>query len=126
LARLNAAITLAQMSGTKVDQADAGDWLEHQLANRSATGVTVIYHSVFLIYPPKDQIERIMSIIRRAGETATEAAPIAWLCYESEALFGGNHDTPMMDARLQTWPDGQTDTYARADGHVTFVQVTAG
>ena len=81
----------------------------------------MVYHSVFLIYPPRDVIAAIIDTIRRAGETATDEAPLAWLSYESEALFGGDRSSPRMRARLETWPGGQVETYAESDGHVTYV-----
>lgn len=121
LNRLDAAIALAHDNGTKVEQADALDWLKHRLANRSKTGVTVIYHSIFLIYPPREIIAEIMQTIRDAGATATFEAPLAWLSYESEALFGGDRASPRMRARLETWPGGEVETYAESDGHVTYV-----
>jgi hypothetical protein len=121
LQRLDAAIRLAQDQGTQVDQGDATTWLASRLANRPRTGLTVIYHSVFLIYPPRPVIAEIMQTIRAAGAVATEAAPLAWLSYESEALFGGNQSSPKMRARLESWPDGSVETYAESDGHVTYV-----
>jgi len=121
LNRLDAAIALAQDSGTRVEAADALAWLKHRLANRPKTGVTVVYHSVFLIYPPREIIAEIMQVIRAAGADATPEAPLAWLSYESEALFGGDHSSPNMRARLETWPGDQVETYAESDGHVTYV-----
>lgn len=121
LSRLDAAIRLAQESDTRVEQADALAWLSERLANRPKSGLTVIYHSVFLIYPPREVIAAIMDTIRAAGETATDAAPLAWLSYESEALFGGDRASPKMRARLETWPGGHVETYAESDGHVTYV-----
>lgn len=122
LSRLEAAVRLAQDSGTVVDQADAATWLAQRLANRPKTGLTVIYHSVFLIYPPRDVIKTIMQTIQSAGAEANDAAPLAWLSYESEALFGGDRSSPKMRARLETWPDHTVETYAESDGHVTYVE----
>ncbi|MEO1101562.1 MAG: DUF2332 domain-containing protein [Pseudomonadota bacterium] len=122
LARLDAAIALALDTGVTVERADAADWLEARLAEPVQDALTVIYHSVFLIYPPRDQIARIMEMIETAGAAATESAPLAWLCYESEALFGGDRTSPQMLARLQTWPGGDARVYARSDGHVTKVE----
>jgi len=121
LNRLDAAIGLAQNRGTRVEPADALAWLKDRLANRPKTGVTVVYHSVFLIYPPREIIADIMHTIRDAGAQATAEAPLAWLSYESEALFGGDHSSPRMRARLETWPGDQIETYAESDGHVTYV-----
>lgn len=121
LSRLDAAIRLAQQAGTQVKQGDALSWLIERLANRPSSGVTVIYHSVFLIYPPREVIAEIMSTIRQAGAAATAAAPLAWLSYESESLFGGDRTSPKMRARLETWPGSSVETYAESDGHVTYV-----
>ena len=121
LTRLDAAIRLAQQAETKVEQADAVKWIADRLANRPKTGVTVIYHSVFLIYPPREVIAEIMATIRESGASATPEAPLAWLSYESEALFGGDRASPKMRARLETWPGGDVETYAESDGHVTYV-----
>jgi len=122
LQRLDAAIAVAVSSGTQVDQADAEAWLIEKLAQRPATGLTVIFHSVFLIYPPKEQIKRIMNLIAKHGADATSQAPLAWLCYESEGLFGGDHSNPQMQTRLQVWPGDETQILARSDGHVTQVE----
>ena len=121
LLRLDAAVRLAQQTRINVEKADAADWLARKLETRPAKGLTVIYHSVFLIYPPRDVIGQIMSLIADHGARATPAAPLAWLSYESEALFGGNRDTPMMETRLQVWPGGEACTLNRSDGHVTKV-----
>lgn len=121
LNRLDAAIRLAQQAGTQVEQGDALSWLRERLAKRPTSGTTVIYHSVFLIYPPRQVIAAIMDTIRSAGQAATDAAPLAWLSYESEALFGGDRNSPKMRARLETWPGGKVETYAESDGHVTYV-----
>lgn len=121
LARLDAAVALAVEVNTQVDPADAEDWLRQKLTDRPMTGLTVIYHSVFLIYPPRDKIKRILSLIKDAGEAATQDNPVAWLCYESEALFGGDNRSPLMQTRLQTWPTGHSKIMARSDGHVTRI-----
>ncbi|WP_300375829.1 DUF2332 domain-containing protein [Henriciella sp.] len=121
LERLDAAMRLAQETGIKVEKADALEWLGQKLEQRPQQGLTVIYHSVFLIYPPREVIGSIMSMIADAGASATEAAPIAWLCYESEALFGGDRQSPKMLTRLQTWPGGEARILNSSNGHVTRV-----
>ncbi|GAB5455628.1 MAG: DUF2332 family protein [Henriciella sp.] len=121
LSRLDAAIRLAQAQQTKVDQADALEWLRQRLERRAQTGVTVIYHSIFLVYPPRDVIAEIMQTIRSAGAAATSDAPLAWLSYEPEALFGGDPNSGKMQARLETWPDGDVEIFGQSDGHVTYV-----
>jgi hypothetical protein len=122
LQRLDAAIALAQKTDVRVDAADAEDWLRRKLAERPQFGPTIVFHSVFLIYPPREKIEAIQALIAQAGAEATEQRPFAWLCYESEALFGGDKTSPMMYARLQTWPGGRVRWIAKSDGHVTRVE----
>lgn len=126
LDRLDAAVKLAQQTGIAVEKADAADWLARRLSQRPASGLTVVYHSVFLIYPPREVIGQIMSTIAQAGVNATEEAPLAWLCYESEALFGGNRQSPVMQTRLQVWPGGDAQILNQSDGHVTQVVAPGG
>lgn len=121
LSRLDAAIKLARETGTKVEKAEAGAWLRCKLDERPEGALTIVFHSVFLIYPPRETIAAIMSMIEDAGQAATAETPLAWLCYESEALFGGDRQTPQMKTRLQTWPGGDVDYLNRSDGHVTRV-----
>ncbi len=123
LARLEAAAELARQMGVRVEQANAVDWLAKRLASRPSEGLTVIYHSIFLIYPPKDDIERIMRLIAEAGAAATDTAPVAWLCFEPESLFGGDRASPRMQTRLQVWPGGEPRILNESDGHVTHVDM---
>lgn len=119
LARFDAAVALARASGVVVERADAGLWLKQKLASRPAGTLTVIYHSVFLQYPPRETIRDITETITSAGEAATDDAPLAWLCFEPEALFGGTKGSPVMWSRLQTWPTGDIHIFAHSDGHAT-------
>ena len=122
LARLDAAIALALSNGVRVEQADAAEWLETRLATRPRTGTTVVFHSVFLHYPPTAVRERIIGAISAAGQAATHAAPLAWLCMEAGTLF--TRDNPALGqflVRLQTWPGGDVTSICRTDGHVTHV-----
>lgn len=123
LARLDAAIKLAVERRVSVERANAADWLEDKLSKRPKDGLTVIYHSVYLIYPPREEIERTKQLIIQAGEAASSQNPVAWLCYESESLFGGDKTNPKMQTRLQTWPGGEARFLNTSDGHVT--QLTA-
>jgi hypothetical protein len=121
LQRLDKAVELSRQCGVKVDRADARDWLLEKLANRPSGQLTIVYHSVFLIYPPRDVIGAIMSAIAAEGEKATDDKPLAWVCFESDALFSGNPRSPAMITRLQSWPGGEAKVLNRSDGHVTRV-----
>ncbi len=127
LARLDAAIGLAREAGTRVDQADAADWLAARLACRPADGLTVVFHSVFLQYPPPPTREAILQMIRSAGATATANRPLAWLSLEPRNLFDdpdlAGINPNLMIARLETWPGGTVRNFLTTDGHVTRVHL---
>ena len=125
LSRLDAAIKLAVETGVRVEKANASDWLEAKLASRPSGGLTVVFHSVYLIYPPREEIARTMQLITQAGEAATASNPLAWVCYESEALFGGDKTSPKMRTRLQVWPGGEARYLNTSDGHITRLQAHA-
>ncbi|MAN46744.1 MAG: hypothetical protein CMF04_11185 [Hyphomonas sp.] len=126
LSRLDAAASLAQRTGVHVDQADAVDWLARKLSERPQGELTIVYHSVFLVYPPREVIAQIMQMIEQAGAGASANAPLAWLCFEPESLFGGNRTSPRMQTRLKTWPDGENLLLNESDGHVTEVDSLLG
>ncbi len=122
LARLSAAIDLARETGVTVEAADAAEWIEKKLAARPRSGTTVVMHAVFLHYPPPETRERILAAIEQAGRQATPEAPVAWLCFESDAFFGGIPADGRMAAQVKTWPGGAARVYARANGHVTHAE----
>jgi len=118
-------VALSVASGTKVDKADAGDWLEQKLAERPQAGLTVVFHSVFLQYPPASTRRRISEQIEAAGRLASRGQPLAWLSLEPGDLFAddamANVNPNLMVTRLQTWPGRQIDHFLTTDGHVTRV-----
>lgn len=123
LTRLDAAMALALETGVQVEQADAADWIERKLTDRPATGTTVVFHSVFLHYPPSEVRERIRWAIEAAGDRATEQAPLAWLCMEPDSVFvQDNPKLGLFQVRLQTWPGGQVQVLGYTDGHVTYFE----
>ncbi|MEM8636878.1 MAG: DUF2332 domain-containing protein [Pseudomonadota bacterium] len=119
LARFDAAVDLARRMKTQVEKADAAEWLKKQLAQRPEGMTTVVYHSVFLQYPPADVIGEIMTSIETAGINTSDNAPLAWLCFEPEGLFTGSRASPRMITRLQTWPGGDASIFGYSDGHAT-------
>ena len=126
LTRLDAAISLAVASGTRVEKADAADWLKVKLEARPQTGLTVVYHSVFLQYPPANVRTRIVDLITSAGESANPDRPLAWLSMEPRYLFYrpnlDNVNPNLMITQLRMWPEGGDHTFLTTDGHVTRVQ----
>lgn len=125
LARLNAAIALARSEGSQVTQASADAFLDTVIAKwetGTAPGHLVIYHSVFLQYPPRPVIEGIISRIEAAGAKATSERPVSWVAYEPVSLFDKAYTTGDMVARLQSWPGGEAQILLRSNGHVTKVR----
>jgi hypothetical protein len=123
LARFDAAVALALESGVAVERADAAVFLEERLPARAPDALTVVYHSVFLQYPPRATRMRIVSAIERAGESAR--APLAWLRLEPEVVLGGPRESVRFLLDVVTWPGGERRTLATTDGHVRFVDAGA-
>lgn len=120
LARFDAAVDLALAQRVTVERANAADWLERKLDARPGDGLTVVYHSVFLQYPPREDRARIVGALEAAGARATAAAPLAWLRLEPEALFGDRASSRFL-VDVVTWPGGEREILAETDGHVRFV-----
>jgi hypothetical protein len=117
VARLNRAVALALRRGTRVEQEDAALWLERKLAARRPGHLTVIYHSVFLQYPPAATRQRITAAIETAGSIATITQPLAWLRFEPEAVLGGSAANLRCLLDLITWPGGERRVLAEVDPH---------
>ncbi len=121
LARFDGAVALALANDTKVDRADAAVWLKHKLDARAGDAATIVYHSVFLQYPPREAREAIAGAIAEAGARATREAPLAWVRLEPEALTDNVRDSLRMVLDLTTWPGGERQILAYTDGHVRSV-----
>lgn len=111
LARLDHAIALARQSGVRVEQADAGEWVEHQLAARGDGTATVLYHSVVWQYLSREAQARIIAALDSAGRRARPENPLAWLRLEAPA------GKPKPDLSLTLWPGGETERLATAHWH---------
>jgi hypothetical protein len=124
LARFDAAADLAVATGVRVERADAAQWLSQRLAKREPDVATLVYHSVFLQYPPPATRLAIEAVIEAAGALATPQAPLGWLRLEPEAILGGPRDSARFLVELLTWPGAERRVLAITDGHVRSVQVT--
>lgn len=121
LARFDGAVALARETGVHVERADAAEWLAQRLAARADDAATIVYHSVFLQYPPREAREAIVATIAQAGAQATAAAPFAWVRLEPEALTDDVRDSPRMVIDLITWPGAKRRIIGYTDGHVRAV-----
>jgi hypothetical protein len=111
LARSRRAIDLALAAGVRVDAADALEWTRAKVRPQ-AGAATVLYHSVFWQYLPPTTQAALAAAIAAIGESATEAAPFAWLRFEAPP-----DDLRFMDVRLTLWPGGVERKLAQAHPH---------
>jgi hypothetical protein len=117
LARIAAAIDIARAYPPPVVAGDANEWIEAQLAQPQAVGVTrVVMHSVFWQYLPSETQARITTAITTAGNAATPAKPLCWLTFEpSESLS-------KMALKVKMWPEGSDDHLAFTHPHGASIE----
>ncbi|HET9820287.1 MAG TPA: DUF2332 family protein [Burkholderiaceae bacterium] len=116
LARLRAAVALAQTRGVPVERADALDWCRRELAAARPGRATVLVHSVMWQYMAEATRAGLRECIDAAGARATREAPFAWLSFEPP---GG--DAPF-ELALTLWPGGTRRVLARAQAHGAWVE----
>lgn len=110
LAVLEAALSVASTMPVEIEQADAAEFVEAQLATPVVGVATVVVHSIVLQYLPPERRRRLRSAIDSAGARATPRAPLAWLRMEPAG--------DVADVRLTTWPgDGVDDVLGTAGFH---------
>lgn len=121
LTRFDAAADMALAHNVAIERADAAEWLARKLAARATDVTTVVYHSIFYQYPPRETRERIAEVIAAAGEAGP--APLVWLRLEPEAVLGGPRDSLRILIDTITWPGAERRTLALTDGHLRFVEM---
>lgn len=125
LERLDAAIALALARDTGIERADAADWIATKLSGPLPQGTTVVYHSVFLQYPPRAVRDAIAAAIETAGDGAAPAAQLAWVRFEPAAVIGARSDSGQgMVLNVVRWDGaGRTETtLADVDPHGRFME----
>jgi hypothetical protein len=120
LARFDGAVALAIANDARVERADAAEWIADRLARRANDAATIVYHSIFLQYPPREARKAIVDAIHAAGTSATAEAPLGWVRLEPEGVTDAV-DTPRMVIDLHTWPGGQRRVLGYTDGHVRAI-----
>lgn len=121
LARFEGAVALALEHNVQVERASADAWLARKLAARAPDAATIVYHSIFLQYPPRETRRAIVNAIETAGAAAGPEAPLAWVRLEPEALFTGDPNSMRMVIDLTTWPGGERRILGYTDGHARAV-----
>ncbi|MEO6744364.1 MAG: DUF2332 family protein [Caldimonas sp.] len=116
VARLSAALDLAQANAFAIDRADAAEWVDRHLARRSAGETTVVYHSIVWQYLAEATQQAVRTAISNAGRSATDDAPLAWLAFE----LGAEGQPPTLT--LTQWPGGARRMLAKAHPHGAWVE----
>ena len=80
--RLKGALEVAAEVPAKVEKGSAAAWLEARLQQAAPGQATVVFHSIVMQYVAPEERERIVQVMRRAGEAATPESPLAWLRME--------------------------------------------
>ncbi len=109
LARLDAAIAVAEADRPVVDRAAAPEWLRDQLAVPQPGCTTVVAHSIMFQYLSDRARQAMLEAIDAAGRAATRHAPFVWLRLEP----GGDQ----AELRLTSWPGGTTHLLAKSSYH---------
>jgi hypothetical protein len=107
--RLRTAVDLARTAPVTIDRADAGAWVEDQLAQPRTGVATVVFHSIVLQYLPTESRHQMRDALHAAGAKATDAEPLAWLRMEPAGESA--------DLRLTWWPGGEEEELATAGYH---------
>jgi hypothetical protein len=111
LSRLESAIDLARAFGSRVERADAADWVRAKIREPAEGRATVLYHSIMWQYVPAKSQADIRASLEHAGDRATSAAPLAWLRFEPL------HPDSRPELRLTLWPGGRDACLAVAHPH---------
>ncbi|TIS58619.1 DUF2332 family protein [Mesorhizobium sp.] len=117
LARLDAALSIAEQFAPSLVKADAADFVEKALARREGGSNFVLYHSVMWQYLPEPTKAAITARLERAGSSATSRMPVAWLRMEPLAI-----NDPFATLSLTRWPGGATRHLARCDYHGRWIE----
>ena len=115
MGRLRAALAVARAYPPALDQGDAADWLEVQLARPAPQG-RLVYHTVAAQYFPNTTRARIEAALQKAGQAASPDRPLAHFAMEGDGGDGAA-------LRLRLWQGGPAREWAlgRADFHGRWI-----
>ncbi len=109
LALLRGALEVAAAVPVTVNQADAADWVQAELADPVPGMATVVFHSVFWQYLTDAARDSILTTLQEAGVRATAEAPLYLLRMEPAYRT--------FEVRLTSWPGGRDDLLATCSAH---------
>jgi len=113
--RLNAALDLAREAGIKPERADAAEWVRRKLGGELPVGTSIVYHSVFYQYPPREVREAIQAGIEEAGTRTSGDRRLAWVRFEPESVIGGQKGSTRYVLNVVSWHAGQRSEATLAD-----------
>ncbi|BEU99626.1 DUF2332 domain-containing protein [Novosphingobium olei] len=118
IARIDAAIALAQARPPKLVQMDAADFVDQRLATPQADDTTrVLYHSIVWQYLPPETRARIEDAMAQAGAKADAQRRLAWVKLET------NRETFRHELRVRSWPGGGEEVLlGTAHAHGAWVE----
>jgi hypothetical protein len=122
MARLDAAVAMAEQSPPDLERRDAVDFVRAMLARPQEEGVTrVLFHTIVWQYLPEASQEAIKSMMEQAGRTATMERPLAWIALET------NRATFAHELRVRYWPGCEAAAHlANAHPHGAWVEWLGG
>ena len=106
---------LSRETGLKVEKADAAAWVAARLAGDLPQGTSVVYHSVFLQYPPLEVRNAIAAAIEDAGARTRGGAQLAWVRFEPDSILSGDRSSTRYVLNAVTWSNGQRSETILAD-----------
>ena len=117
MARMDAAIALAERMPPDLVKMDAAEFVDQQLAAPQDGGVTrVLFHTVMWQYLPAATRDHITAAMEAAGAKATAERPLAWIKVET------NRATFRHECRVRYWPGGDSEVQlAEAHPHGAWV-----
>lgn len=113
--RLDAAIAEALAADTHVAAEDAVDFTLSRVTLQEGTA-SVLFHSVFWQYMPRDKQAALDAAITAIGAGARPSAPFAWLRMEPSVTSPAD-----MEVLLTLWPGGETRRLAGCHSHGAWV-----
>ncbi|MDQ3648163.1 MAG: DUF2332 domain-containing protein [Actinomycetota bacterium] len=112
---LDAALAVTREHPPPVDRADAPEWLEAKLAERTPGVATVVFQSVLWQYLDGPRRERVRSLLDTAGGKASAVSPLAWLRMEPPG--------ELASVTLTTWPGNHERVLALSGYHGRPVRI---
>ena len=122
MARIDAAIMLAEDEPPHIDRMDAGQWVKAELEKPQEQGVTrVLAHSIMWQYLPDATQDLIEEAMQDAGARASEDKPFAHISLET------NRETFAHELHVRYWPGGGEAVHlANAHPHGAWVEWLGG